>query len=105
MQQLEVNLSIPIPEDSVLISKVQLEEYKRNELAGVYWNMKELERRTNRGQIWLKENILFVPKFKRELDSLRGGCVYYPQARGQNWSFHAPRMVEFLDMNFHKIFK
>lgn len=105
MQQLEVNLTIPIPADSVLISKVQLEEYERQELAGMYWNMNDLEKRTSKGQKWLKENVLLVPKFKKELDSLRGGCVYYPQARGQNWSFHAPRMAEFLDKNFHKIFK
>lgn len=105
MQQLEVSLTIPIPADSVLISKVQLEEFKRQELTGVYWSMKDLEERTSRGQIWLKENVLFNPKFKRKLDSTHGGCVYYPQARGQNWSFHAPRMAEFLDKNFHRIFK
>ena len=105
MQQLEVSLSIPIPAESVLISKVQLEEFKRQELTGMYWSMKDLEKRTSRGQVWLRENLLFPPQFKKELDSENGGCVFYPKAKGQNWSFQAVKMAEFLDKNFHRIFK
>lgn len=105
MQQLSVNLTIPIPSDSVLISKVKLEEYKLNELTGVYWNMKDLEKRTGRKHEWLKENILFRPQFKKVLDSENGGFVFYPKIQGQTWSFQAVKMAEFLDKNFHRIFK
>lgn len=105
MQQLTVNLTIPIPADSVLISKVELEELKRNELTGKYWTMKDLEDRTKRKQVWLKENILFQPRFKKTLDCENGGFVYYPKVRGQTWSFQAGKMSEFLDKNFHRIFK
>lgn len=105
MQQLQVNLTIPIPVDSVLISKVELEHLKKNELTGVYWTMQELEERTKKGHIWLKENILYKPRFKKELDSENGGFVYYPQNRGQTWSFQAGKMAAFLDKNFHLIFK
>lgn len=51
MQQLNVSLSIPIPSDSVLIKKVELEDLQRQQLSGVYWTMKDLEKRTNKGQI------------------------------------------------------
>lgn len=105
MQQIKVSLSIPIPADSVLIKKVELEELEQYVLKGVYWDMKDLEKKTNRGKVWLGENVLFHPRFKKELDSENGGCVFYPKARGQNWSFHAPRMAKFLDENFHRIFK
>ncbi len=105
MQQLEVSLSIPIPSDSVLITKVELENLKKNELAGVYWNMKDLEERTRRKHEWLKENILFRPRFRKELDSDNGGFVYYPKVRGQTFSFQAVKMAEFLDKNFHRIFQ
>lgn len=66
--------------------------------------MKDLEKRTNKKQLWLKDNIFYVPNFKKVLDSRNGGCVYYPESQGQPWSFHAKRMAEFLDENFHKIF-
>ncbi len=35
MQQLNVSLSIPVPENMVLVHKVELEELKANELKGV----------------------------------------------------------------------
>ena len=103
-QLLSVNLTIPIPEDSVLISKVELEELKKQELAGVYWTMKNLENRIGKKQEWIKENILYRQKFKRILDSDNGGFVYYPKSKGQTWSFQAKRMTEVLDNNFSHVF-
>ncbi len=47
MQTLSVKLTIPIPEDSVLIKKVELEEFKKEKLVGVWWSMKDLENRLN----------------------------------------------------------
>ncbi|AXI08427.1 DUF771 domain-containing protein [Oceanobacillus zhaokaii] len=104
MQQLSVNLTIPIPSDSVLISKVELQELKQQQLKGVYWTMKNLEVRINRKHEWIKENILYPQKFKEVLDADYGGFVYYPKTKGQSWSFHALKMTDFLDKNFHHIF-
>lgn len=103
-QHLSVNLSIPIPSDSVIISKVELQELKQQQLKGVYWSMKDLELRINRKHEWIKDNILYPPKFKKILDVDQGGFVFYPKSKGQNWSFHALKMADFLDKNFHKIF-
>ncbi|MCR8635773.1 DUF771 domain-containing protein [Paenibacillus radicis (ex Xue et al. 2023)] len=104
MQQLTVKLSIPIPADSVLIGRVELEDLKRQELSGVYWSMQDLERRVSKGQVWIKENILYQPRFKKVLDVAHGGFVFYPKAKGQNWSFQASKMAEFLDKRFTDIF-
>lgn len=104
MQTLNVQLSIPIPESSVLISKVELEQLKRNELSGVFWNMQDLEKRVGHTSAWVKEFILFPPRFRKILDAENGGFVFYPKNRGQAWSFHAPRMAEFLDKHFQSIF-
>ncbi|PID03804.1 hypothetical protein CSV67_03960 [Sporosarcina sp. P2] len=101
VQQLSVNLTIPIPQDSVLIRKVELEELRKLELSGVYWNMKKLEHRTGKKHEWLKENILF----RKELDSENGGYDYYPKGKGQTWSFQASKMAVFLDKNFHRFFR
>lgn len=105
MQTLTVSLSIPIPADSVLISKVELEELKRNELSGVYWTMQDLEKRLNRKSVWIKENILYPSRFRKLLDCENGGFVFYPRVQGQTWSFQASRMSDFLDKNFNLIFK
>lgn len=105
MQQLSVQLTIPVPENYVLVSKVELEELKRNELTGVYWSMKDLEKRINKKSEWIKENILYPSHFRKILDVEHGGFVFYPKAKGQTWSFHAPRMAEFLDKYFDQIFR
>lgn len=104
MQQLTVNLTIPIPEDSILIRKVELEELKKNELTGVYWGMKDLEQRTSKKSEWIKENILYPERFRKKLDSEFGGFVFYPKSKGQTWTFQANKMAEFLDKYFVQIF-
>lgn len=105
MQTLDVNLSIPIPSNMVLTTRTHYDELKDEQLHGVYWSMKGLEDRTGKKQAWLKENILYQPRFKKILDVNNGGFVYYPQAQGQPWSFHAKKMADFLDNYFADIFK
>lgn len=104
MQKLNVNLSIPIPIDSILINKVELEELKKKELTGVYWNMKDLEQRTGKKCEWIKENILYPSMFRKVLDSDNDGFVFYPKSKGQTWSFQATKMADFLDKHFNQIF-
>lgn len=103
-QSLEVNLTIPIPEGSILIRKVELEELQSQTLTGVYWNMKDLQKRINKSDKWIKENILYKQRFRDKLDSVNGGPVYYPQSQGQSWSFQASEMSKFLDKSFSRIF-
>ncbi|WP_285400492.1 DUF771 domain-containing protein [Lysinibacillus sp. fls2-241-R2A-57] len=103
-QQLNVTLSIPIPEDMVLIKKVELEALQQDRLIGVYWTMGDLENRIGKKQVWIKDNILYPQKFKRQLDVSQGGFVYYPKAKGEKWSFLASKMSRFLEDNFYLIF-
>lgn len=105
MQKLNVQLNIPIPEDMVLIQKVEYEQLQQEQLKGVYWSMKDLEKRINKKQVWIKENILYPSHFRKILDVEHGGFVFYPKSQGQNWAFHATKMAEFLDRRFNLIFK
>lgn len=100
MQQLQVNLTIPIPEGYILITKVEFEELQQEKLSGRYWPMEELEERTGRKKLWLKTKLLYAPRFKKELEKF----VHYPNLQGDKWSFHATKMAKFLDDNFHLIF-
>ncbi len=104
MQQLQVNMTITIPEEYVLITKVEFGQLQQEKLSGQYWTMKNLEKRVGKEWRWIKDNILYSPRFKKILDVNNGGFVYYPEGRGKNWSFHASKMAQFLDDNFHLIF-
>ena len=104
IQKLKLDLEVEIPKDSILIKRIELEELKRLSLTGIYWTMKDLENRINKKQEWIKENILYPTEFRKKLDTDLGGFVYYPKSKGQTWSFHALKMADFLDKNFHQIF-
>lgn len=104
MQQLQVNLTVSVPEHLVLIEKVEYETLKESALQGIYWTMQDLEERIGKKQVWIKENVLYPTRFKKQLDVLQGGFVYYPKAKGEKWSFHAKKMAQFLDDNFYQIF-
>ncbi len=104
MQQLSVNVTVPIPDNMVLVNKVEYIELKQKELSGMYWTMKDLEKRINKSDKWIKDNILYPSRFKRVLDCENGGFVFYPKSQGQTWSFQALKMAEFLDKHFSSIF-
>lgn len=74
-------------------------------LSGVYWTMKDVSKRINMSDVWIKEKILYPTRFKRILDSEKGGFVYYPKSQGQSWSFQATEMAKFLDKYFADIYK
>lgn len=103
-QSLKVEAIIQIPADQVLISRIEFERLQSLELTGTYWTMQELEEKTNKKRDWLKDNLLYNPRFKKILDVKEGGFVYYPEKRGQTWSFQASKMARFLDDNFAEIF-
>lgn len=103
-QKIKVELEVKIPDDYVLITKVVYEELLHDQLVGRYWTMQDLENQVGKKQVWIKENILYPTKFKKQLDVMLGGFVYYPKAKGEKWSFHATKMAQFLDDNFYQIF-
>jgi len=105
LQTIKAEISIKIPIDKVLISKVEYEDLQYNSLQGLYWSMVDLENRIGKKQVWIKEHILYPQKFKSQLDVLQGGFVYYPKAKGEKWSFLATKMSQFLEENFSTIFK
>ncbi len=103
-QKLNLNLLITIPETYIIIDKMDFEELKKAELLGVYWSMSDLENRMGRKKDWIKQHLLYNPHFKSKLDVTNGGFVYYPNKKGEPWSFHASKMANFLDENFKLIF-
>lgn len=108
LQKLNVELNVPIPNDLILIKKVDYEEMENElndkQLAGVWWNMRDLEKRLEHKNEWIKENILYPSRFRKILDVNNGGFVHYPERKGQPWTFQATKMTEFLERYFSEIF-
>ncbi|WP_107838179.1 DUF771 domain-containing protein [Metasolibacillus meyeri] len=104
MQQLLVEIAVPVPADYVLVSKVQYDELKEQSLSGEYWTMQDLEKKVKKKREWIQDKILYPAKFRKELDSDNGGFVYYPKSKSEQWSFAAVEMSKFLDKNFSKIY-
>lgn len=98
MQTLDVQ--IKIPENYVLITKSNHEQFLEQDLTGRIWSMKDLEVRTNRSSQWLRRNILEVPEFREELQ----GFVYFPKSQGERWKFGALKMSKWLEENQELIF-
>lgn len=104
IQEFNVELTIEIPKELVLIRKTDLEQLKKEKMKGVYWGMSDLERHISKKSSWIKRNILLRDEFKQILDVKNDGFVYYPKTQGERWAFHAKRMINFLEDNFSTIF-
>lgn len=99
MQTLDVKIAIP--EDYVLVKRIDFERQIKNDLTGIQWSMADLESATGRKSNWLKENVLYV--YRDELDINNGGFVRYPEKSGSPWKFGAKRMKEWMEENLERV--
>lgn len=107
IKELEIDLRVTIPDDYVLLKKVdylKLKKTNKEAEKGRWWTMSDLEKRLGRSREWIRENILLIPEFKKILDVENDGFVYYPRNQGESWAFLASKMSEFLEDNFNDIF-
>lgn len=99
MQKIKAEVVITIPDDMVIITRVEYEQLKQNELHGIYWSMKELEKRVNKKSEWIKENILYPLKFRKILDSKNEGVYITPKQKDKRGLFK-----QLIWQNFQSIF-
>ncbi|MEG0285022.1 MAG: DUF771 domain-containing protein [Vagococcus sp.] len=103
-QNLTVELSIPIPEDSVLITKVEYEQLKKENLKGRKFNLQELSNRTGVSKNMLKD-LFDKPRVRKIVDVEKGGFVAYPTSPGSPYIFLASKTIEFMDEHFDTLMK
>lgn len=102
MEQQSLDITVAIPDDYILVKKVDWEEMVERQLMGKQWNMKDLREATGGRDVnWLKEHILYP--YRDELDVKQGGFVRYPEASGVPWKFGAAKMSEWLESNLEKV--
>lgn len=66
-----------------------------------FWHMEDLMEKTGKRQNWLKENILYQPRFKKELQKF----THFPNGKGDRWCFQASAMHDFLQFHFLEFFE
>lgn len=101
-QTIKANVILEIPEENVIISKAEFNEYQELKDSGRWWNSADIFERYHHRMDWMKENIL--TPYKSELDSKTGGCVHYADPEnGKFWSFEPKRFKKFMEDNFSEI--
>lgn len=94
---------IPIPDDYVIITKIEYEELRKEDSIGDTLTLGEVADRLNRSKKWVVDEVLRNPKFKRHLDIRSGGFVHYEQGGGDKYIFLKSKTLEFLENNFADI--
>lgn len=98
MENLKVK--IPIPDMAqVLLNKLQ------ESIIGRSWTMKDLrECCGNKSEYWIKENILYNPKFSVEIQSMiNNGQITESKGSGSPWHFKATAMAEFIEKHYEEL--
>lgn len=103
-QTIKAEVIMEVPSDQVIISKTEFNEYQSLKDDGRWWTSKDIFERYHHRMDWMKENILLVPTYQRELDAKNGGCVHYADPEnGKFWSFEPKRFKKFMEDNFAEI--
>lgn len=65
------NLELSIPDDMVVIPKAELDRLWENELAGRMWGIADVAKRLSVSDKWVRNEILYSPRFKLEIENLK----------------------------------
>src|SRR5699024_1948822 len=92
---IKIDINVIISADYTLVKKYEDEGMQKKSTKAEWGKMKDLEEKLKKRRDWILEKILYNPKFKDKLNSEKGGFVYYPKSRGENWVFKANDMSDF----------
>ncbi|QPW14140.1 DUF771 domain-containing protein [Mammaliicoccus sciuri] len=98
MQQL--NATINIPADFILITKVEYEQLLNNHTQGKFISLKSLAEHLDCSSQWLKQNVLFNPRYKKDLEDF----IHYPSASGEKFKIHQSKAFKYFDKHSISIF-
>lgn len=60
------------------------------------WNLKEFAKWCKHSPQWIKENILYIPAIKKQMDKASGGWVTYSLGNGSPWRFPVEQTKKFV---------
>jgi len=102
-QTIKAEVIMEIPNNQVIISKAEFDDYQSLKDGGKWWTSKDIEDRYGHQMKWFKEKIFYIPKFKKQLSTKNGGCVHYSEPDSRYWSFEPNRFKKFMEDYFSEI--
>ncbi|MCD8894287.1 DUF771 domain-containing protein [Mammaliicoccus sciuri] len=96
----KLNATINIPADFILITKVEYDQLLNNHTEGKFISLKELANHLDCSPQYLKQNILFNTRYKKDLEQF----IHYPNASGEKYHIHQRKAFEYFDKHSISIF-
>jgi len=104
MQTLEVKVPVQIPEKYRLVETDEYNQLQNESLTGRMWTMTDLRNWIgNKSADWIKDNVLFNPSYKSEIDEMRANKEIAGGGKGSPYHFKAARMAEFIEKHFKEM--
>ncbi|MFS1664116.1 DUF771 domain-containing protein [Streptococcus sp. zg-JUN1979] len=100
-------VSIPIPDDMILIDRVEYEDLKQK-ASEIWWDMNDILEKLSISRSHFQETVLLNPKYRDKIDIDRNpidGFVCYPEKQGNKYLFLKSKAKVFFEENFVEIFK
>ncbi|MCK1238364.1 DUF771 domain-containing protein [Streptococcus uberis] len=104
MQQF-FNVSVPVPDDVVIISKEEYLDLLSDNEHGKWWDIDNLQELLGLGRSKLINDILLNPDIKKDVNlSINpNGFIVYPKGRGSRYKILATRARKYFEENFTTI--
>lgn len=104
MQQV-FNVSVPVPDDIVVISKEEYLDLISDTEQGKWWEIDDLMNLLGIGRTRLINHILLNPEYRSDIDVALNpdGFVVYPKGKGGRYKILATRARKYFEENFAKI--
>ncbi|WP_300558458.1 DUF771 domain-containing protein [Companilactobacillus sp.] len=104
MQTIKATVVMEIPEDKVIIDRIEYEQLKYDSDSGTWWTTADITDRYHHKMDWFKEKIFYIPKYKKILSDENGGPVHYSNnENGRHWSFEPNGFKQFMANYFPEI--
>ncbi len=99
------NVSIPVPENLVVVDKDEYLELLAKSEEGKWWVVDDVLELLSVSRSTLINDILLNPRFKNEMDieQNRNGFVLYPAGKGSPYRFLASKTRKYFEENFASI--
>lgn len=99
------NVSIPVPENLVVVDKDQYLQLLAKSEEGKWWLIDDVVELLSISRSTLINDILLNPRFKNEIDveQNNAGFVLYPRGKGSPYRFLASRTRKYFEENFASI--
>lgn len=102
MQQ-TLTIPVQLPDDVHVITTSEYDRLAAYQTTGRMWSLKELQAWTNKGADWLKDNIIYSPKYADTVREWRRHKYLTGGGYGSKFHFKASVITEWLEAHWEEL--